>query len=330
MKIRWIFVLLLAVYGCRNPSPIWQWKLESRSYAEPVLDDKMVYVVSQAGEVVAGDYRTGKIFWKKKMAGPILAAPALTQTSLFTATENGYVYSLNKTTGDAIWKIHLNDTFIAPLSTFSNLVLVPSGTGSLRAISQSTGKIEWEQTGNKKYNARAMVTDSYILIGGWEKKFQCLRLDGTLNWSFQTGGILVEDATVLKNAVFLSARDNHIYSFEIPTGRMRWRFPVKSPTRTILVNNQIVFADDAGILYVLHPENGELIRKIFVRKNISQIYPSQKGCIVIASSAYDIDLKSGDISLMFRWPEPIFKMAITNEILIATDELYSVLGIQRR
>jgi eukaryotic-like serine/threonine-protein kinase len=331
MKIRfWIGLFLVAAAACDSTKTVWQWKLESRSYGEPVTDDKNAYVVSQAGEVIAGDYRTGKINWKHKVDGPILAAPALSETSLFTATENGFIVALDKNIGKELWKIQLKDTFLAPLSTISDLVLVPSGTGILRAISQSDGKTRWEYSGNKKYNSQAMVSNDHVLIGGWAKKFQCFRLDGTLNWSYTTGGILVEDATVFRNSVVFSARDDHIYSLETPTGKFRWRFPVKSPTRTILVDQQIVFADDEGILYILRSEDGALLKRIFVRKRISQIYPSPKGCLIIADQPFEIDLKSGDISLLVRLPDPVFKLTRANGMIVVTDQLYNVFGVRLR
>lgn len=324
-----VIALFLAACGCSSDrTPVWQWKLESRSYADPVIDQNKVYIVSQAGEVIAGEYLTGKVIWKRKIDGSILAAPAVSKMALFTATENGNVYALDKLSGNDIWKKHLKDSFLAPLSVASELVILPSGNGTLRAIFQSTGDPKWENTGNKKYNTRAVVSNGYILIGGWGSNFYCVRMDGTTNWTFKTGGILVEEATIFENSVFFSGRDNHVYGLEISTGKLLWRFPVSSPTRTILVDNKIVFGDDRGTLYSVQPENGNLIKKITVRKQISQLYPFGKSCIVVSRQAYEINPNEGRISPLISLPEPIFKMTISNQSLVVTDELYSIYGFR--
>ena len=331
MKLTWLLfcVLVLFTAGCQvDQTPLWQWKLESRSYADPVIDQNNVYIVSQSGEVIAGEFQTGKILWKQKVDGAILAAPALSTTSLFTATESGKIYALDRQTGNPIWKRQLKDNFLAPLSLTSELVLVPSGKGILYAVSPATGETKWERPGNTKYNTPAVIHNEHILIGGWANSFYCLRLDGTINWTFKTGGIIAEEATTLKNSVFFSARDNYVYSLDVQTGRLLWRFPASQATRTVLVDGKIVFVDDLGILYVVQPENGNLIQKIHAKKQISQIYSFSNQCILVSGNIFHVDLEHGKIESMYRLPQPLFKLARSNDMLIATDQLYTVFGIR--
>ena len=90
-----IFLLLLTSCNSSNKL-VWQWTLESRCYAQPIIDGNNVYVVSQSGEVVSGEYRTGKKNWSIKVNGPVLGDPDFDQDKVYVATQNGFVLALKK------------------------------------------------------------------------------------------------------------------------------------------------------------------------------------------------------------------------------------------
>jgi eukaryotic-like serine/threonine-protein kinase len=326
-----VFLFLMTMTCCKSKdthTPVWQWRLESRCYADPVIDGNTVFIVSQAGEVRAGEITTGKLYWKRKLPGAILASPVVHSDYLFTATENGFIYALDKKSGKDLWQKHLDDTFQAPLSTSSNLLLVPSSTGTLRALALIDGETKWESAGHTKYNTRAVVSEAFILIGDWNHTFSCFKLDGTVNWQFQTGGIIAGDALIHRNRVFFSSRDNSLYGLEIPTGKFLWRFPARLPTQLNFIRDEIAFADNQGVVFLIQPESGSSSKKIFVKKPVSQLYSFSNRCIVVSQDAYEIDPEQGKISLLFSLPRPIFKMGYSDRIYVAIDDLYSVYGFR--
>lgn len=325
-----LILLLLFLAACKTShTPVWHWNLESRTYADPIIDGKTICVVSQAGEIILGEYETGKKVWTRKLAGQILGSPAVSQEYLFAATQEGDVAAFHKQSGNKIWTKHLEDTFSAPLTSAQNMLIAPSQNGRLFALSQNNGELVWQHEGNKRYNARAIHHGSYILIGGWSGGFYCFRMNGTINWKFQGSSRLTEEAVVRKNTVFFPDHDNYVYAFEIPSGKLLWRYGVRNPTNLILAGDELVVGDGETNLYVLQPDSGKLLKKINVRRRIYRIYELHQKCIVVSGNAEEIDIVRTEISPFLSTPEPIFKLAFPKGFIIATGEAFSVYGYRR-
>lgn len=326
-----IFILLLLfLSACKtSTTPVWQWNLESRSYADPIIDGKTICVVSQAGEIILGEYETGKKLWTRKLAGQIVAAPAISSEYLFAATQEGEVAAFEKQSGNKIWTKHLEDAFSAPLTPVQDMLIVPSQNGRLFALSQINGELLWMHEGNKRYNVRAVNHGPYLFIGGWSGEFYCFRTNGTINWKFQGSSRLTEEAVVRKNTVFFPDHEDYVYAFEIPSGKLIWRYGVRNPTNLILVGEELVVGDGDTNLHVLQPNSGQLLRKINVRKRINRIYEWNQKCIVVSKNAQEIDVVRSEISPFLSAPEPIFKLAFPEGFIVATGETYSVYGYRR-
>lgn len=325
-----LLVLALPLTGCNNSrKPVWQWTLESRSYAEPVVDGNKVYVVSQAGEIISGDCQTGKQIWRKKVRAPILAAPAFSEKLLFVGTEEGDIYAMDKTNGREVWKKHFADHFVAPLTVAPKMVLAPSRDGTLYALSLDSGDLLWQHQGNRKYNTRAVVSGTNILVGGWARDFYCLRMDGSVNWRFKTGYVIVEDPVVHNGVVYFTSHDHYVYAITIASGKLLWRFLARPhPTNPLLIKNELVFGDEKQFLFFLHPESGKLLRKMNINKRMSRLFEWSGKCLIVSQKVYEVDPELGKLSVFLALPQPVFKLAFAPRILIATDELYSVFAFR--
>src|SRR3989304_8992557 len=197
-----IFLIAVTLFCSGAGTPLWQWRLQSRCYADPVVDGKRVFVVLGAGEVISGRYETGEREWEQKLRGGIVATPAVSSGALFAATQNGIVCCLEKTTGKERWcRTFVSDAFEAPLSIAGDLILAPSVNGNLYPLAQSDGSTRWMHSGNRKYNTAAVVESRYIYIGGWDGDFLCLRQDGSIVWQWTAPAPIVENALIYKNLV---------------------------------------------------------------------------------------------------------------------------------
>ncbi len=328
-KTALILVLLLVLTGCNSRKPVWQWTLESRSYAEPVVDRNHVYVVSQAGEIISGDCQTGKQLWRKKVAAPILAAPAFSEKLLFVGTEEGDIYAVDKTNGREVWKKHFADHFVAPLTTTGEMVLAPSRNGILYALSQNSGEPLWKHQGNRKYNTRAVVSGTNILVGGWAHDFYCLKMDGSVNWKFKTGYVIVEDPVVHNGVVYFTSHDHYVYAITVASGKLLWRFLARPhPTNPLLIKNELVFGDERKFLFFLQPESGKLLRKMNTNIPMKRLFQWSGKCLIVSHKVYEVDPELGKLSVFLALPQPVFKLAFAPGILIAADELYSVFAFR--
>ena len=325
-----LMVIFFLTIACKQDSsqPIWQLKLQSRPYADPIIRDEKFFVFSQAGEVVCGNVQTGEKNWTQKIEDPVLGTPVLSDDSLFLATQNGFVYALNPENGSQKWRIELKDQFIAPLTIFSGGVLVPSETGTLYALSQANGSEIWRFSGQRKFNARPVVAGNNILIGGWNKQFTSLKPDGSVNWKLTTAEIITGDPLILNNSVFFPCYDQFVYSVEIPTGRLRWRFAASHPSNLAVINQEIVFASGTNLLHVSR-DSGKLLRTTKFGKTISRIYVQNSNLYVLSHDVYRIRPSNATVSVLIRAPNPIFKLSFAVGMILASDDLYSIYGYGR-
>jgi outer membrane protein assembly factor BamB len=327
-----IFFLLLVssiFISCGSSTKlVWRWALQSRCYAQPIIDGNNVYVVSQKGEVVSGDIETGKKNWAITVNGPILADPDFNNDHLFVSTQNGSVIALKKKDGGLFWSANYpEESFTAPLTVFKEIVLAPTRGGSIYAFSTKDGHFLWKHDGNLKYNTKVIVKEPYLFIGGWNQDFFCFRPDGSINWKYRTSYRIVENALVHNNDVFITAHDSYVYDLDVPTGNLRWRFHADydQPTEILWIKDNLVFGSH-DFLEVLDPRTGNRIQRIKTPRIVDRLYAWNNKCVFVSNDVYIVDTKKGSLDVLIPSKVPFFKIAFAKQHFVVTDENTGVYG----
>lgn len=325
------FLILLLFSSCRNAgAPIWNWSLESRSYAQPIFEGETVFVVSQAGEIISGNSRSGEKYWNYRAKGEIVAEPAVLANRVFAATRRGDVYALDAKSGKPLWQQRIDDDgFIAPLTANGNMVLAPSQKGTLYALSAENGSKLWAVPGNVKYNSKAVVNGAHIYIGGWAHDFLCLNLEGSLSWRFHASQIIVESAVVNKNVVYFSAYDHSVYALDAVSGTKLWEFTTTEPGRVFLIQDQLIFPAQEALI-ALRAGDGSLMHRFIPPAKILRCLQQNNSLILSTKNGniYELDPQRQRMNLLFQSPFALYNLALSHEILIGTDETYGIHGFQ--
>jgi outer membrane protein assembly factor BamB len=325
-----LFFLIFLTACTRSQSNVWHWSLQGRAYADPLIDGDQLFVVSYAGEIVAGRYSTGEKTWIRNIKTPLVAEPSSSKDLLFVATQHGSIYALEKRNGNQKWTVKLEEQIEAPLSIFNDHLLVPTAAGTLLALSEEDGRLIWEHHGNGKYNARAVVYDHNILIGGWQGLLLCLKEDGSLNWRFQAGNRITEDVFASKNVVYAATHDDSIFAIDIPSGRLLWTYKAPYPSNLLLAGSNLIFGDLHGSLFALNAPTGRLIQKTSVDQvAVKRIFQCQDHYLILTDRLLQFDPRKLSVkNAMIVRPKP-FKVACAADRLIVTDEVSGVWGYQR-
>ena len=104
----------------RTGRKMWEVNLHERMTGGPLLDvaQRVVYVVTWSGKVVALDMRSGALRWRFQMASGSQASPALDQQAgvLYAGDYGGDLYALDAATGQTRWLISVGSSLnTAPL-----------------------------------------------------------------------------------------------------------------------------------------------------------------------------------------------------------------------
>jgi len=322
-------ILLCLLLACcqQKPQALWQWHLQSRSYAVPIIDGDEVYVVSAAGEVISGEYKTGKRNWTKKLEASIVAAPAVGPASLFVATRDGALFSLQKSTGRQQWNRSFpGDGFEAPLTVIGDQVIAPSVGGTLYAIDQDNGALRWSLPGNRKYNIGAVSDGSLLFIGGWDKTFFALRPDGSIAWQWKAPEAIVDGPLLYQNLVCFATLNRFFIALEKASGRFAWRFETLNPAHPATLNKQIAIASNSNVM-MLDGSTGRMIRSFSEKSQITDIQTGRNLYFFASNGLHQLDPSSGKVTVRHTSGEAFYRFAIVPPLAVVTDQLYSVFGI---
>jgi outer membrane protein assembly factor BamB len=145
-----------------------------------------------------------------------------------------------------------------------------------------------------------------ILVGDRNGSVVCLNeRDGTVAWSYPTGGPQTIPPTMWNNRAYLGSSDGYLYCLESATGKMLWRYAPQTGGRRLIsvfgalsssypVNSGAIVKDGAefasasllptegGCVFALDPKNGRTLWQTALPA--CQMGPSCQGSMTIAGS----------------------------------------------
>lgn len=325
-------ILLLLFAACRNDKPVWLLPLESRSYAKPIIEGDSVYIISEAGEVIACDYRTGTRHWRQKLNAPIFGDPTVSGQLLFVGTEKGAVVAFDQKSGAQRWrKEFLNETFVSPLTVYQDTLFAPSRTGILYALQKETGDTRWMFPDAKVLMAGVAIRDPYVLIGGWDRSMDCLDLKtGVVKWRFQIDEPIVGTGLVIANQVIFGGHEHSFWALDIPTGKLVWKREAYLHSNGVLLNNRFIYGI-RDVLCVVDARNGAVLRQMQTKGHIDSVYNWDGRLVVLSKNRmYRIDVDTNQSTLLLSAEQPLYRAAFPPGMFIVTDQFYTVFGFRQQ
>lgn len=323
---RCLTLLILIFLACRSDKPVWQLSLESRSYGLPIVDGEAVYIISEAGEVIASNYRTGTGMWKQKLNAPIFGDPAVSDELLYTGTEQGTLVAFDKKTGAQRWRKEFpGQSFVSALTVYGDILFAPSRTGILYALQKENAETIWTFPDAKVLMAGVAIRDPYVLIGGWDRKMDCLDLKtGTVKWRFQIDEPIVGTALVFNNQVIFGGHEHAFWALDIPTGKLLWKRDANLHSNGVLLNNQLVFGV-RDTLSVVDSRSGTVKKQLQTKGNIDSVYNWEGRLVVLSKNMmYRIDIDTLQSTLLHSGQQPFYRAAFPPGMFILSDQLYTI------
>ncbi len=124
----------------------WQFTADNWLWAQPLVADGVVYVVSTSGTVYALDLATGQQRWKfSGVQSETRATPVLVAGALVIATDGGTIFALDPATGTERWRHQPTDKprlLAAPLVVESTILYTSKLGDIYRVLPQDQGTVE--------------------------------------------------------------------------------------------------------------------------------------------------------------------------------------------
>jgi outer membrane protein assembly factor BamB len=176
--------------------PKWMFKTDAQVDASPAIAYGNIYVGSWDQNIYCLSAQTGSLVWKYKTNYPVISSLTVTGGRVYTGAEDGNIYCLDATTGAVIWKTSLGELIDAYIS--------------------------WDSF---QVRSSPCVVDGRLYVGHVDYNVYCLDItDGSIIWTFETGGMVASSPAVVGGAVYIGAKDSFLYKLNATDGTPIWKF----------------------------------------------------------------------------------------------------------
>jgi eukaryotic-like serine/threonine-protein kinase len=202
----------------------------------PVVSDGMVYTGSPDGHFYAVDDGSGAEIWKFETGAPVLSVPVASGNTLYFGSNDHHVYALDAASGHLNWKFDTGQVVSSSPVIHGDLLIIGSRSADLLALNLETGEPAWSSFYWFSWvESSGAIYDNTLYIGSSDiQVIQSLNPDnGSLNWSFDTGGSPWTTPAVTEETVFTGAFGNSNYfinhrggffAVDRQSGTEKWRY----------------------------------------------------------------------------------------------------------
>jgi PQQ-like domain len=146
---------------------IWAYKLDNAVAINHItVIDKVIYVPTNKGKLVALDATTGQKKWSFDAPDLIFSNPCVFNKQVYFGCMDSKVYAVSTETGLKTWEYTTPDFITASPNIFKNTVCVGNWSGDIVGLNPATGTLKWKNKIFGAIYASGAATDFEVMIGG--------------------------------------------------------------------------------------------------------------------------------------------------------------------
>jgi len=260
-----------------------QWKTDTKApvTAGVGVSEGIVFIGTETGKVEAFRSTDGQPLWKVGIESPAMAF-SQGRHAIYAHATNDSVYAFDLNDGHNLWHYQINTPTLMfrqvsrPVIA-ANKVLVGFSTGKLMALDNVTGFPEWEKEiaiskGRSDIQRMVDVNADPIVVGktvyavGYQGRVVALDLDtGTSLWERDLSSF--SGLAVNTTSVFVSDTAGIVWAFKRNSGELLWKqegLSGRALTAPVVMNDEIVIADEEGYLHWLSETDGSFTGRVRV------------------------------------------------------------------
>jgi outer membrane protein assembly factor BamB len=200
---------------------------------QPVLANRVLYVVRNGGDAYAFDAKTGKLKWTRRLATLNASSPAWSNGRLFIATlVPGSIKALNAKTGKVIWKRSLPSRAESSPIVLGGIVYFGSEDGTVYALRAKNGRKVWTYKAGGAVKAGLAYSKGRLYFGDYSGAVTSLGVrtgrriwsTGTSGATFNRSGQFYSTPALAYGRIYVGNTDSFVYSFDASNGHLAWRY----------------------------------------------------------------------------------------------------------
>lgn len=256
-----LLILALAITGCA---------VGPRAESAPGLstDGEAIYLANRT--FVYKVNQTGTEVWhypeKSSPSVMFYAAPISENGNVVFGDLANKFHALSADNGNLKWDfVGAKGWFLAAADAEAGLIIAPSLDRSVYALDE-VGKLLWKYENKFGFLAQPLITEERIIIASQEHEVIALdKQSGAQVWRTKTSGSM--DSSPLfdptSKLLFAGGMGHEVVALDEATGVNKWTFNNNGQmsaiwSTPILIDGNLIVADDKGVIYSINPEDGNL------------------------------------------------------------------------
>ena len=216
---------------------LWERSIGRLNASSPAYSKHRLYIVNLVpGHIVKLDARTGKTIWKRSLPGRAESSPVVIGRTVYFGCEDGEPLRAQHDQRQRA----LGDRPRRPGQVGARLLPAARSTSattaaSMNAVDAKTGELRWQSgslgpgfgTSGAFYSTPAVAFGRVYAGNNDTRVYSFDRKDGTLAWSYSTGGYAYSGPTVANTrhsppTVYIGSFDGNVYALDAKDGGVRW------------------------------------------------------------------------------------------------------------
>jgi outer membrane protein assembly factor BamB len=189
------------------------------------------------------------IKWKFQAGGYVISSPAIDSSTAYVGSTNGVLYAVDLGTGTERWKFPTEARITSSPAVSDGTVYFASYDGKFYAVDAASGKLKWkfQTAGEHRFSAKHIhgslpeaesmpdpfdfylsspsISGNAVYFGSGDGNVYSLDIaTGKLNWKFQTGDVVHASPAISNGTLYVGSWDAFFYALDAVTGKEKWRF----------------------------------------------------------------------------------------------------------
>lgn len=235
-------------------------------YAEPVVDNGVVYIAAYSGDIIALDVQNGRPLpgWPESVTldERVVASPAYDGTFLYVATDSGTLRAIDASDGAMSGPLlHINERVWGRVLADGRSIYMVGLDRSVSALDRSTQQLRWVRELDGAVAGDPVLVDGTLYVGALDHRLYALDLDadGAELWRFRGDAWFWARPLVTGSTVYAAALSGSLYAVDRASGALRWETRIEDAqlrTAPVLVDGTLVLASEEGGLFGIDPTSG--------------------------------------------------------------------------
>lgn len=226
----------------------WTYEAGDAIESSAAIADGMVFVGTQAGELLALELATGRLKWKyKTRMGIGESSPAVANGIVYVGDLGGVFHAVDVRDGKAVWTFKTNSEIKSSPVIVADRVLFGSYDQSFYAVNARTGAILWKMETAGPVHATAAVADGIAYITGCDEHFRAIRIsDGTELFFIPSGAYTAASPALAGTTAYYGTFNNEVLAVDLAAKKVLWRYT--HPRRQFPFYSSAAVADGKVVL----------------------------------------------------------------------------------